>query len=1239
VSAFKKNLMKKFNLLTKIFVLFLSANSFAQGLEGIIVEKYYIPNAADVAAHTTNGTVNTALTTSSVVYRVYVDMAANYKLTNIWGNTAHPLTINTTTAFFNDGNGVDVNGGMNANSWKANTAGLDSYLTMGNVVSGKQGVLKSEDTDGTIGNTQSLLANNPGGCYGDPIMGTSGKDGMIAGSNNAYSNLGLPTSLNIFDQTNGGSFTMNGGSIAVLAGVAGPTSTNKVLIGQFTTTGVLTFSLNIQIKNVLTNAVEVYVPSSPTGSEQLFAGLTLAANTPPSITAFTANPSTSGIITGTPVTVSATVTDNGSVSSVQFYNGTTLLTGGTTGGSGSNYTYTFTPTNGSYSITAVATDNECVSTTSSALTFTVAANQAPVITALAATTTTQFYPGQTVNLSCNAVDNDGTVASVSFSVNGGSAITASNGGSGNVYTATYTIPSNASPGAFSVTATATDSYSTPASTTSSAITFNVTANTPPVCTLTSPSNGASLIAVGNPSATLAMTLTATASDANGITSVQFYVDNALVGSGTLASGSYTYSYTATPGIHTFYAKATDTYGAMTNSSTATVDIADPNALSYKIKNVTQNCDAVSYCMPVSVASTYTVANVIGYDISLSYDATKVTPTGNITLSSTANGLINPNFVESNVAIATPVNGVGSMQITLNLNGAAGSGVYFAGTNKDIFCVEFTKTNGFAAVDNAVFTNLSVQESYITGVTTKPGSNGTAYSVKNTTYISNLEFWSDNQAIKYDVANPSTYLKTDIKGSVSTTADATSASTSMTVASATGVAAGMIVVANGVPAGTTVSSISGTTVTLSAATTAALSLTANPPSAVTFVNPATPVNPNTSGVFTHSLLNGQDLRIERDIAASTPVQILVNGADAVLAKTLVLNGNFTPSVFQIMAMDVNLDGVISAGDISQMKQRATLFIPEYRQAWNYTTAGVSNGQPSKDWVFVDVTRLSTAPYQISTTFPAQTVTNGAPVGYSKSNVPVAPFNLPAKVTNYSTCPIVEVETYKGIMLGDVNASYATFTANGLLKSENGAVVLDLASAVKEGNTFRIPVSFESTESTNALDFAVRFNENNVSFAELNNVAVGMEASSFMNQADRTLRFTGFDVANFTVGSTVAELVLQSNNETISEKDIIADLALLNGKPVDVKFEKSSEAIQSVFNVSIYPNPSNGAFSVQATENAIVDVYDMNGKQITASQVISSNGKVNIDLNNVEAGVYLVRVQNETFSTTKRIVIEK
>jgi hypothetical protein len=83
-------------------------------------------------------------------------------------------------------------------------------------------------------------------------------------------------------------------------------------------------------------------------------------------------------------------------------------------------------------------------------------------------------------------------------------------------------------------------------------------------------------------------------------------------------------------------------------------------------------------------------------------------------------------------------------------------------------------------------------------------------------------------------------------------------------------------------------------------------------------------------------------------------LLINAADAVLAKTLLLNGAFTPSVYQALSLDVNLDGVISAGDVSQIKQRATLAIGEFQQAWNYDNEGNSNGEASKDWIFVDQT---------------------------------------------------------------------------------------------------------------------------------------------------------------------------------------------------------------------------------------------------------------------------------------------
>ena len=148
--------------------------SHAQGLQGIIVEKYYQANSADVANASAEGAV-TPLTTNSVTYRVYVDMASGYKFNLLFGNSTHPLTVNTTTAFFNDPTyGVSVNPNtISASNIRKNTAMLDSWFATGGAGGGYIGVQKSLDTDGSIGHNASLLANNPGGCFGDPITGSS----------------------------------------------------------------------------------------------------------------------------------------------------------------------------------------------------------------------------------------------------------------------------------------------------------------------------------------------------------------------------------------------------------------------------------------------------------------------------------------------------------------------------------------------------------------------------------------------------------------------------------------------------------------------------------------------------------------------------------------------------------------------------------------------------------------------------------------------------------------------------------------------------------------------------------------------------------------------------------------------------------------------------------------------------------------------------------------------------------
>jgi alpha-tubulin suppressor-like RCC1 family protein len=62
-----------------------------------------------------------------------------------------------------------------------------------------------------------------------------------------------------------------------------------------------------------------------------------------------------------------------------------------------------------------------------------------------------------------------------------------------------------------------------------------------------------------------------------------------------------------------------------------------------------------------------------------------------------------------------------------------------------------------------------------------------------------------------------------------------------------------------------------------------------------------------------------------------------------------------------------------------------------------------------------------------------------------------------------------------------------------------------------------------------------------------------------------------------------------------------------------------------NVNIYPNPSNGIFTIDAKEVVIVEVYDMIGKKVFNSKI--TLGSSNLDLSNHANGIYLLQVTTE------------
>jgi hypothetical protein len=243
----------------------------AQGLEGIIVEKYYVSDEADSIDADENFAVS-PLHIGSVTYRVYADLAPDYKFIQSFGSDTHPWTIETTTFFYNDPNyGFSAYEGTSVNNTRKNTTLIDSYLSVGGVANGKVGVLKIEDTDGTIGNQQGILANN-NPLVGAPLTGTDGVDGLMDGTNVTPNTLGLSGSIDVFDQTAGSIFETTNGTIVALGGSQGITPSNHVLLGQFTTDGTFSFKWNLQI--LAPNGLdEIYVAENPVGTEQTLGSL------------------------------------------------------------------------------------------------------------------------------------------------------------------------------------------------------------------------------------------------------------------------------------------------------------------------------------------------------------------------------------------------------------------------------------------------------------------------------------------------------------------------------------------------------------------------------------------------------------------------------------------------------------------------------------------------------------------------------------------------------------------------------------------------------------------------------------------------------------------------------------------------------------------------------------------------------------------------------------------------------
>lgn len=1153
------------------------------GLQGVTIETYYVANAADVGY--SDPLSADPLPAGSKTYRMYVDLAPGWELQAIFGATnigtgeVDTMVFRSTQNFWNHTVLGKLYGYQtNVNDLDNHLIALDSWLSTGRSSgAGAAGlaasracvleVLPSEDTNGAAPvhpHTPATLLLHNDAAAGLPLTSEDGNIPYPVGPHPGVcawtATPGIEALLEPLNQfiDPATQIVVTDGALGVTDTLVGPNSANRICIGQFTTAGVFSGQINLQIRNTLSLAVETYVAATPAPGQFTHSSLVWGPNALPTVTITTPTPA-QNFAASVNVPISATAIDgDGTITQVQFFLDGAPLGAPIPAPGPYNTSFTTGLVTTTHQIVASGTDNDG-GVSSDTVNISVTGNNPPnvVLTAPSSAIT-----GTTVNVSATATDSDGTVASVQFFFNG-AAISPVIPAPG-PYVASFTAtPAGTYTGLNGIRAVALDNAGASGAASQN---ITITNNAAPTVSISSPLAGA-FVPQGP------VLISANAGDTDGsVTQVEFFVNGLSIGVDNTGPSPFTFSWNAVfvgPfGANTLTAVATDNLMLTGNSAPVAVNVINPLGSPYVLGSVNQECNEPTVCIPIKAVSG--IADVIGFDVVLEWDNTAVYPTGNVIKSG---DIVNPNLFETDNSIDF-VNE--EMLVSVFLDVDAPFGTDFTGTG-DIVCVEFAKRPAFLSVDTTTITVTSMQESYFNGVQQQdPVPPATFTTFRNTVMTSNIVFWEDQSAIGNDGSNvsPTIQANTAIDCSLP-----------------------------------------------SAANPAALS------------GPV--ILPDVNGVFTYDLVNGVKFSIGKAIASSTDVQEVINGFDALLTRRVIIDdASFTPNIFQAIAMDVNRDGVISAGDVSQINQRAVFIIDEFRQQWNYNADGSPKPtySASKDWQFIDNSAIGLNPsYQISSQFPQD---NG--VGYSKFRVPQVPFCLTAPVTQFATCPVIADETYTGILYGDVNGNWKN-TSDVLLRTSD-AVEVGVGQAHYSENFVDVPVTFTALDDVNSIDLNLDYDASKLSYHSL--LAGDMQAVGYFNENDGKLRITSNSLDVLTEGQVAFMIRFTSLTEdNIEVEDFNAAVGYLNGDKVNVNLVSPGTTTPTGDDVyfNVYPNPTSEYLYIGISKDVTAEVVDMNGRVLMSGISVAANNKQRLDVSQLPSGVYTVRVFGDDYTSAQRVFI--
>ncbi len=207
----------------------------------------------------------------------------------------------------------------------------------------------------------------------------------------------------------------------------------------------------------------------------------------------------------------------------------------------------------------------------------------------------------------------------------------------------------------------------------------------------------------------------------------------------------------------------------------------------------------------------------------------------------------------------------------------------------------------------------------------------------------------------------------------------------------------------------------------------------------------------------------------------------------------------------------------------------------------------------------------------------------------------------------------------------------------------SVYFDLEHATIVGNQVEFPVFFRSDDQIFSLDFEFKYDHALFEFDTVMNLTSYMYALTYYNPNDSVVRLTSYSFSLPYTNDTALVIVRMN---VLSGQLCSASLnsvgALLNGDVCSYRIVEclfiGMEENPFAEGVKVYPNPATDHITVDSPVAAGIEIYDVLSGQVYFRTATDGTEPADVDISELRAGVYFVRLENGEHSVVRKITVQ-